>query len=186
MMSTMTMVLPRPSDRFEGHYRQSYWEIPAALRNATLWETEYYQNDHLFDWVVDSRDGNLSRGMLLVGKNAEEIAAGMVLDLIRQPGVYKRYLEAAIAWSDEGQIVGAWRASDEARETLEFLTRAHILVAKVPQLGTRGYPEALEKLLAVRAKRRNRVTVFWTDEETLAQYRDGGARFGDPVLVDVG
>jgi hypothetical protein len=186
-MITMDAVLPKTPADWAGHYRQSYWEIPAALRNSTLIGTPHYDNPDLYSWVVDNRGNALVRSTLLVGDLAESVSAGMVLDLVRQPGVYARYREAALAWADEGQVTGIWRSDAESREEREFLIRANVLIAPLPQYGAKAYTDALDKLIKAREKRTNRVAVFWADEQTYSQYRDNEvARFGDPIFVDAG
>jgi hypothetical protein len=194
-VSTVTRLprLPNASGYKDGPHmgRQAFWEIPYKLRNATLlqeqedgsWKPGALLDEHqfLFDWVMDDSKWLNRRGepidLFIVGENAEEFAAALVLDLARNSGTWK---DTMVAWSDSGQIIRAQRDNRADREILEWLEEAKILVFSLPEIDDRQYNSALNKLLVTRSKKASQISVIWATPDL---YERGVRKFGEPYRV---
>lgn len=195
-MSTVTQLSRLPDGYLKygpSSGRQAYWEIPYALRHASLLEEKdpgswapgpLLLEDHmpLLDWINDNtwwiRKRWTPRDLFLVGERAEEFAAAAVLDLSRSSKVWK---EDLIAWSDSGQVIRAQRDNRADREILEWLEDAKILVFSLPEVDDRQYVSALNRLLATRAKKSSQVLVCWATPEMYE--KRAIHKFGEPYRV---
>jgi hypothetical protein len=190
-MTIATDVLMRlPADGLP-RIKQPQWEIPVRFHNATFlvpgdtgdwssWKSGPLLTRELKRWVFHNID-HMDESIFLVGEFAEEAAAGLVLDLARQPDgrgriMHQRY-EWLIGWTDTGQIKRAGRDT----EIWEWLQQVTILVTALGDPSDRVYNTNQRELLDMRSKRKNRITVAWATPERLQEWGSIPLPFGLPV-----